>query len=42
MGDDAPVTLERMRNLGPVIAGRLRAVEITTPEELRKLGAIEA
>jgi len=42
VGDDAPVTLERMRNLGPVIAGRLRAVEITTPEELRKLGAIEA
>jgi DNA transformation protein and related proteins len=42
VGDDAPVTLERMRNLGPVIAGRLRAVGIETPEELRKLGAIDA
>jgi DNA transformation protein len=31
-----------MRNLGPVIAGRLRAVGIATPEELRRLGAIEA
>ena len=42
MGDDAPVTLERMQNLGPVIADRLRAIGIETPEELRKLGAIEA
>ena len=42
MGDDAPVTLERMRNLGPVIADRLRAVAIETPEELRRLGAVEA
>lgn len=42
MGDDAPVTLERMRNLGPVIAGRLRAVGIGTPEELRRVGAVEA
>lgn len=42
MGDDAPVTLERMRNLGPVIADRLRAAGIATPEELRRLGAIEA
>lgn len=42
MGDDAPVTLERMRNLGPVTASRLRAVGIETPDELRKLGAIDA
>jgi DNA transformation protein and related proteins len=41
VGDDAPVTLERMRNLGPVIADRLRAVGIETPEELRRLGAVE-
>jgi DNA transformation protein and related proteins len=42
VGDEAPETLERMRNLGPIIAGRLRAVGIETPDELRKLGAIEA
>ena len=42
MGDDVPDTLERMRNLGPIIAGRLRAVGIETPDELRKLGAVEA
>jgi DNA transformation protein len=42
VGDDAPATLERMRNLGPVIAGRLRTVGIATPEELTKLGAVEA
>ena len=42
MGDDAPDILERMRNLGPVIAGRLREVGIETPAELRRLGAIEA
>jgi DNA transformation protein len=42
VGDDVPDTLERMRNLGPIIAGRLRAVGIETPDELRKLGAVEA
>jgi len=42
VGDDAPTVLERMRNLGPIIASRLRAVGIETPEELRRLGAIDA
>jgi DNA transformation protein len=42
VGDEVPETLERMRNLGPIIAGRLRTVGIETPDELRKLGAIEA
>jgi len=31
-----------MKNLGPVSASRLRAVGIATPEELRRLGAVEA
>ena len=34
--------LERMLNLGPVSAARLRAVGIRTPEDLRRLGAVEA
>ena len=42
MGDDQPVVLERMKNLGPVSASRLRAAGIETPEELRRLGAVEA
>jgi DNA transformation protein and related proteins len=42
VGDDAPAILERMKNLGPIIAGRLREVGIETPDELRKMGAIEA
>ena len=42
MGDEAPETLEKMRNLGPIIAGRLRTIGIETPDELRRLGAIEA
>jgi DNA transformation protein and related proteins len=42
VGDEAPETLERMKNLGPIIAGRLRTVVIETPDELRRLGAIEA
>ena len=42
MGDDQPVALERMKNLGPVSAARLRAAGIETPEELRRLGAVEA
>jgi DNA transformation protein len=42
VGDDVPDTLERMRNLGPIIASRLRAVGIETPEQLRRLGAVEA
>jgi DNA transformation protein len=42
VGDDPPTTLERMRNLGPVISGRLRAVGIGTPDELRRVGAVEA
>jgi hypothetical protein len=31
-----------MTNLGPVSAARLQAVGIETPEDLRRLGAIEA
>lgn len=31
-----------MKNLGPISAARLRAVGIETPEELRRLGAVEA
>jgi DNA transformation protein len=31
-----------MRNLGPISASRLRAVGIDSPEELRRLGAVEA
>ena len=31
-----------MRNLGPVSATRLRAVGIESPEELRRVGAVEA
>jgi DNA transformation protein len=31
-----------MKNLGPVSAERLRAVGIGTPEELRRVGAVEA
>ncbi|HYW22576.1 MAG TPA: TfoX/Sxy family DNA transformation protein [Terriglobales bacterium] len=42
MGDDVPDILERMRNLGPILAGRLRTVGIATPDELRRLGAVEA
>ena len=34
--------LERMRNLGRVSAARLRAVGIATPEDLKRVGAIEA
>jgi DNA transformation protein len=42
LGDEEPGTLERMKNLGPVSAARLRAVGIESPEELRHLGAVEA
>lgn len=42
MGDEEPVELERMKNLGPVSAARLRAVGIESPEELRQVGAVEA
>ena len=42
MGDEEPGTLERMRNLGPVSAARLRAVGIESPEELRLVGAVDA
>jgi DNA transformation protein len=31
-----------MKNLGPVSAARLRAAGIETPEELRRVGAVEA
>lgn len=31
-----------MRNLGPISAGRLRAAGIDSPEELRRIGAVEA
>ena len=34
--------LARMKNLGPISAARLRAVGIDSPEELRRLGAVEA
>jgi DNA transformation protein len=39
-GEEDP--LARMRNLGPVSATRLRAVGIESPEELRRVGAVEA
>lgn len=38
-GDDP---LAAMRNLGPISAARLRAVGIDSPEELRRVGAVEA
>ena len=31
-----------MRNLGPISAARLRAAGIETPEELRRVGAVDA
>jgi DNA transformation protein and related proteins len=31
-----------MKNLGPISAARLRAVGIDSPEELRRIGAVEA
>jgi DNA transformation protein and related proteins len=31
-----------MRNLGPISAARLREVGIDSPEELRRVGAVEA
>ncbi len=34
--------LAGMLNIGPVTAGRLRAVGVATPEDLRRLGAVEA
>jgi DNA transformation protein and related proteins len=34
--------LERMKNLGPVSAARLRAVGIETPDQLRQVGPVEA
>ena len=34
--------LTDLPNLGSVLAGNLRQVEITTPEELRSVGACEA
>ncbi len=34
--------LERMLNLGPISAARLRAVGIETQDDLRRLGAVEA
>ena len=34
--------LERMKNLGPISAARLRAVGVETAEDLRRLGAVEA
>jgi TfoX-like protein len=34
--------LARMKNLGPISAARLRAVGIDSPEELRRIGAVEA
>jgi DNA transformation protein len=34
--------LARMRNLGPISAARLRAVGIDSPDELRRVGAVEA
>jgi hypothetical protein len=34
--------LASMKNLGPISAARLRAVGIDSPEELRRLGAVEA
>jgi DNA transformation protein len=42
VGVDEPATLAKMKNLGPISAARLQAVGIASPEELRRLGAIEA
>jgi DNA transformation protein len=42
VGDEQPAVLRQMKNLGPISAARLQAVGIETPEELRRLGAIEA
>ncbi len=40
--EERGIELEQLKNLGPVSAARLRAVGITSPEELRRVGAIEA
>jgi DNA transformation protein and related proteins len=42
VGGEEPAGLERLKNLGPVSAARLRAVGIESPEELTRLGAVEA
>jgi DNA transformation protein and related proteins len=42
VGDEPAVSLEGMRNLGPVISTRLRAVGIDTPSALQRVGAVEA
>jgi DNA transformation protein and related proteins len=34
--------LARMKNLGPISSARLRAVGIDSPEELKRVGAVEA
>ena len=42
MVDGGIEKLERMRNLGRISAARLRSVGISTPEDLKRVGAIEA
>jgi DNA transformation protein len=41
-GGKDPGDLAALKNLGPVIAARLSAVGVLTPEDLRRLGAIDA
>ncbi|MBJ7600114.1 MAG: hypothetical protein DLM67_25645 [Candidatus Nephthysia bennettiae] len=41
-GEGQQDPLARMRNLGPISAARLRAVGIDSPDELRRVGAVEA
>lgn len=36
------VTLESMKNIGPAMAGWLREAGVTTPQQLTKIGAVEA
>lgn len=39
---DLPPALEQMKGLGPKSAAQLKQVGITTPQELKALGAIKA
>ena len=41
-GEASAQKLEEMKNLGPISAHRLRAIGIGTPDDLRRLGAVEA
>jgi DNA transformation protein len=41
-GHDERGALERMKNLGPVSAARLQVVGIEGPDDLRRVGAVDA